>query len=109
MEQRLAGDLREFVELLNAHDVRYLLVGGFAVAYHGVARLTDDIDFWIEPSSDNADRVLKVLDAFGFGSLGLEQSDFIAPDQVVQLGYPPNRIDLMTRILGVSFDEAWNA
>ena len=103
----LAKDLREFIELLNSHDVRYLIVGGFAVAYHGFPRMTGDIDFFVEATEQNAERLAAVLEAFGFGSLGLKASDFTEPDTIIQLGYPPNRIDIITTLSGTSWAEAW--
>jgi hypothetical protein len=107
--RKLHPDWREFIELLNSHQVRYLVVGGFAVAFHGYPRMTEDIDFFLDPSSENAARVLKVLADFGFGSLDLAEDDFATQDRVVQLGYPPYRIDLITSISGLTFEEAWAA
>jgi hypothetical protein len=106
---RLQKDLREFIELLNSNDVRYLIVGGHAVAYHGYPRTTGDIDFFVEVSEDNAAKLEKVLVGFGFGSLGLTAKDFREPGTIIQLGYPPNRIDLVTSISGVAFAEAWES
>ena len=103
----LEEDLREFVELLNALNVRYMVVGAFAVAYHGYPRFTGDIDFFIERSLDNAERLVQVIERFGFGELNLSAEDFLREDQVIQLGISPNRIDLLTFLSGVSFDEAW--
>ena len=103
----LQEDLREFVELLNSHDVHFVIVGAFALAYHGHARYTSDIDLFIEKSSENADRILGALREFGFGDIGLTQEDLAQKDQVVQLGVAPNRIDLLTFLSGVSFQEAW--
>lgn len=103
----LSNDFREWFGLLNAHSVRYLVVGGYAVAFHGHPRYTKDIDVWVDATQANAGRLLDALDAFGFGSLGLELDDFVLPDRVVQLGRPPNRIDLLTSVSGVEFDEAW--
>ncbi|MFH2008671.1 MAG: hypothetical protein ABI333_18940 [bacterium] len=104
---KLQRDLREFIALLNSHGVEYLLVGGHAVAFHGYPRYTGDIDFFIRPSAANAARMLAVLSDFGFGGAGLTEDDFTRPGQVVQLGQPPNRIDILTQISGVEFDEAW--
>ena len=103
----LNPDFKEFAELLNAHRVDYLLVGGYALAAHGHPRYTGDIDFWVRLAADIIDRLLRVLDAFGFGSLGLKPGDFAA-DTVVQLGQPPRRIDLLTSIDGVDFDACWS-
>jgi hypothetical protein len=105
---KLQRDLREFIALLNSHEAEYLLVGGHAVAFHGYPRYTGDIDFLIRPTATNATRVLAVLNAFGFGGVGLSESDFARPGQVVQLGRPPNRIDILTQISGVDFEEAWD-
>lgn len=105
----LSQDFREFVASLNASGARYLVVGGYAVALHGHPRYTKDIDIWIENTPDNASRVVKALDGFGFGSLGLTEADFLAPDQIIQLGYPPNRIDLLTSLSGVDFTVCYPA
>src|SRR5437588_259781 len=105
--EKLQSDLREFIELLNSHEVRYLIVGGYAVAYHGHPRFTGDIEFFIEASSENASKLMAVLNDFGFGGIGLKASDFDRPDQIVQLGYPPNRIDLITSLSGATFADAW--
>ena len=104
---RLPKHLREFIELLNSHDVRYLIVGGYAVAYHGFPRTTGDIDLFIEASLENAARLQEVLVQFGFGSLGLTLGDFLERGTIIQLGYPPHRIDLVTSISGVTFADAW--
>jgi hypothetical protein len=104
---QLQTDLSEFVGLLNSRNVEYLVVGGHAVAFHGHPRFTGDIDFFINASAENAHRVLEVLAGFGFGDLGITVDDLTAPDRVIQLGRPPNRIDILTTISGVSFAEAW--
>jgi nucleotidyltransferase AbiEii toxin of type IV toxin-antitoxin system len=105
---KLERDLREFIELLNARDVRYLIVGAYALAHHGHPRYTGDIDFFVEASTQNAERISQVLEQFGFANVGVDEEDFTAADQVVQLGVEPHRMDLMTSISGVSFEEAWN-
>ena len=94
-------DFSEFVSLLNAHGVEYLVVGGYALAAHGHPRFTGDLDIWLQQSKANASRVLDALRAFGFGSLDISVSGLLKPDGVVQLGYPPGRIDLLTSIDGV--------
>ena len=104
----LEEDLREFIELLNALEVRYIVVGAFAVAYHGRPRYTADIDLFIERSLENAKRIVSAIEQFGFGDLGLSAEDFLQEDQVIQLGVAPNRIDLLTFLSGVSFEEAWS-
>ena len=107
MTLNLQKDLREFVELLNAHDVHFVIVGAFALAYHGHARYTSDIDLFIETSNENAERILRAVRDFGFDDIGLTQEDLTHKDQVVQLGVAPNRIDLLTVLNGVSFQDAW--
>ncbi len=99
----LNQDLREFLELLNVHSVKYLVIGGYAVAAHGHPRNTKDIDIWFEMSAENADRLLAALHDFGFGTLNITQADFLTPDWIVQLGNPPNRIDLISTPTGVDF------
>jgi hypothetical protein len=103
----LEEDLREFVGLLNALNVRYVVVGAFAVAHHGYARFTADIDLFIESSSENAERLVQVIEKFGFADLNLSVNDFLQEDQVIQLGIAPNRIDLLTYLSGVNFQDAW--
>jgi predicted nucleotidyltransferase len=103
----LQKDLKEFVELLNGLDVRFLIVGAFAVAYHGYPRYTSDVDIFVENSAENAKLLMKAIHEFGFGDIGLTKEDFMRKDQVIQLGIAPNRIDVMTFISGVSFEEAW--
>lgn len=100
----LNKDFKEFIESLNDNRVRYLVVGGYAVALHGHPRYTKDIDIWIALTPENAKQVVKALHQFGFGSLGLTPEDFLVPSQVVQLGYPPSRIDLLTSLKGVDFE-----
>lgn len=103
----LSPDFKEFVSALDARGVRYLVVGGYAVAFHGHPRYTKDLDIWLDATQDNARAVVAALADFGFASLGLTESDFLELDQIVQLGYPPNRIDLLTSVPGPSFEEAW--
>jgi len=102
-------DFREFIESLNDNGVRYLVVGGYAVALHGYPRYTKDIDIWVEMTAENAANIIKALDQFGFGSLGVDEAEFTVPDQMLQLGYPPGRIDLLTTLPGVEFSECYAA
>lgn len=104
----LDADLRELLALLIAHRVEFLVAGGHAVAFHGYPRLTEDLDLYVRPTTDNGARIVAALDGFGFGSLGLTKEDFTAHDRVIQLGRAPNRVDLLTRLWGVEFDEAWS-
>ena len=103
----LHKDLREFIASLNSHHVDYLIVGAFALAFHGLPRYTGDIDILVRATPENAAHVAQVLKEFSFASLGLSAADFVQPEQVIQLGYPPNRIDLLTSITGVQFEDAW--
>ena len=103
----LNQDFKEFIQSLNDNGVRYLVVGGYAVALHCHPRYTKDMDVWVEMSVENASKIVKALDQFGFGSLDLKDSDFVVPDQIIQLGYPPRRIDIMTTIPGVDFSECY--
>jgi predicted nucleotidyltransferase len=105
----LSQDFREFIELLNSNEVRYLVVGGYAVAFHGYPRYTKDLDVWIYADPENVEKLIRALKQFGFGSLGLTPDDFLTPDQVIQLGYPPNRIDLLTSFKGVDFKNAYES
>lgn len=106
---KLQADLREFVGLLVSRKVEFLVVGGHAVAFHGHPRVTEEMDLLVRPSLENGRRIVEVLEAFGFGQLGLSADSFIAPDRMIQLGRPPNRINLLTGISGVIFEEAWAA
>ncbi len=105
----LSPDFREFVQSLNDNGVRYLVVGGYAVALHGHPRYTKDLDIWLWLDRDNATSVLAALEQFGFGALGLQPEDFLVADQIIQLGYPPNRIDLLTTLPGVEFAPCYAA
>lgn len=105
----LSSDLREFIRLLNTKSVKYVIVGAWALAFHGRPRYTGDIDIFVAREQDNADRLMDVIEAFGFGQIGIKRDDFLQVDHVVQLGRAPNRIDLLTGISGVTFDEAWQS
>jgi hypothetical protein len=102
-------DFRDLLAALVQRDVRFLVVGAHALAAHGVPRVTGDLDVWVEPAPANAASVWQALVEFGapLDSLGIRESDFLQPDQVIQFGLPPYRIDMMTSISGVSFEEAW--
>jgi len=105
----LNPDFKEFIQSLNDNQVRYLVIGGYAVALHGYPRYTKDIDIWIEMTPGNAENMMKALADFGFASVDLQPADFLVPDQVVQLGYPPNRIDLITTPDGVNFETCYSS
>jgi hypothetical protein len=102
----IRSDFKELLELFNRHKVEYLIVGGYALAFHGAPRVTGDIDLFVRPTDENAERILAALDEFGFGSLNLSKDDFTTPGMVVQLGVPPVRIDIITRVSGVSWEKA---
>jgi hypothetical protein len=103
----LNRDFKEFLQSLNDNQVAYLVIGGYAVAYHGYPRYTKDIDIWIDATPGNAIGIVNALHQFGFASLGLRVEDFLVLDQIIQLGYPPNRIDLLTSVSGVDFASCW--
>jgi hypothetical protein len=103
----LPEDWRAFIESLNSHGVEYVVVGAVALAHHGHPRYTGDLDVLVRNSAENTQRLGKALGEFGFGSLGLRTADFTDSYRVVQLGVAPNRIDLLTSLTGVTFDEAW--
>ena len=94
------------LELFNKHKVEYLVVGGYPLVFRGAPRVTGDIDLFVHPTSDNAERILAALDEFGFGSLSLSRDDFTTPGMVVQLGVPPVRVDIITKVSGVSWEKA---
>jgi len=100
-------DFKELLELFNAHRVEYLIVGAYALAVHGVPRATGDLDLWVNPTPENASRILGALEEFGVGGLDLSVADFVKPEHVVQLGVQPVRVDLVTAIDGVRWDKAW--
>jgi hypothetical protein len=104
----ISQDFKEFIELLNKYKVEYLVVGGYAVAMYGYPRFTGDIDFWVKPSDENAKKIIKSLNEFGFGGYDISENDFKGQDSVVQLGYPPNRIDIITGVTGLNFEECFN-
>ncbi|HUZ59833.1 MAG TPA: DUF6036 family nucleotidyltransferase [Hanamia sp.] len=103
----LERDIIEFIELCNKHDVRYLVIGGYAVSVHGYPRSTKDIDVCIEMSERNASKMVQVINVFGFSSLKLKKEDFLKKNFITQLGFPPLRIDILNDLYGVPFEEAW--
>ena len=99
-------DFRDFLALLNEHEARFMIVGGYALAHHGAPRFTGDIDVFVKPDHENAKRIINALADFGFSSLDLTIDDFLDQNKVVQLGLPPVRIDIITSISGVTWEEA---
>jgi hypothetical protein len=104
----LNPDFRDMLSMFIAEEVEFLVVGAYALSFHGVPRATGDLDFWIGRSEENAERVFRALQSFGAPTLDLTISDLLTPDLVFQIGIEPNRIDILTAIDGVEFDEAWN-
>ncbi len=100
-------DYEEFLELLNRHKVRYCIIGAYALSFHARPRYTKDIDILVEASLDNAQRILAVLEEFGFSSLNLRVEDFSEKGNIIQLGYEPVRIDIITSIKGLDFSDIW--
>ncbi len=105
----LPPDFKEFLRLLNAHHVEYLLIGGYAVAYHGYPRATADMDIWIAVHPRNAERVVATLREFGFDLPELSPGLFLKEDQIIRMGVPPVRIEIATGISGISFGECYAA
>ncbi len=99
-------DFEELFELLNKHSVKYIVVGGYALAFHGAPRYTGDIDVFVKPDQENARNILHALDDFGFGDLDVSEKDFSEPDMVIQLGVPPVRVDFITSLSGLDWEAA---
>ena len=104
----LYPDFKEFIQLLNAEQVEYLVGGGYAVTWHGYPRYTGDIDIWIHATPENASRMIRVLEQFGAGSAGITAKDFLDDRfEVFKMGREPIRIDMMTRMKGLEFPPAF--
>lgn len=106
---QLPEDFKEFLKLLNAHGVEYLIVGGYAVGYYGYPRATGDLDVWISKRHGNVKKIISVLKEFGFDNPELTEDLFIKEDKIVRLGNPPLRIEIMTSISGVEFNECYDS
>jgi len=106
MDITLPPDFKEFLRLLNEHRVEYLLIGGYAVGYYGYPRATNDMDIWIAARPDNAARMVTVLREFGFHTPQLSEDLFLS-DKIVRMGVPPMRLEILTTISGVQFDECY--
>jgi len=104
---KLHPDFSDFVEALNDNNVKYVVVGSFALAFHGSPRATGDIDFWIRPTTSNAKALIKALEVFGFGALDISEEDIVS-GKIIQLGFPPVRIDIITIIDGLIPEEIWD-
>lgn len=107
MNTRLPPDFKEFLRLLNAHHVEYLLIGGYAVGYHGYPRATVDMDVWVALNPANAEKIVAVLEEFGFQSPELTTELFLTEKRIIRMGVPPLRIEVTTGIDGVEFDECY--
>ena len=104
---RLFQDFADFIILLQKHKVDYLVVGGYAVGIHSQAKMTQDIDFWIRPTVGNAENLIKVFEEFGIPDINISVNDLTKSGSVIQFGNPPLRVDILTSIDGVEFEEAF--
>lgn len=107
MELELPDDFKEFLALLNEHGVEYLLIGGYAVGYHGYPRATNDLDIWIAVHSQNAERLVATLQAFGFPASDLSANIFLHAEDIIRMGVPPMRIEIIPSISGVDFETCY--
>ena len=107
MALTLPPDFKEFLKLLKEHDVRYLLIGGYAVGYHGYARATEDMDIWVAIHPDNAKKLVSTLKAFGLDDSTLTPELFLQKPKIIRMGFPPMRLEITTSISGVDFDECY--
>ena len=103
----LNKDFREFIESLNSNGVKFIVLGGYALAFHGHPRYTKDLDVWLELSTENAEKTKAALTDFGFSGLDISTDDLLTEGLVIQLGHPPNRIDLINSPDGIGFAECW--
>ena len=103
--ENLNPDFLDFITLLEQRSVEYMIVGGYAVGFHGFPRYTGDIDFFVSINEENAEKLVRVLDDFGFGGIGIEREDFLKPYFVVEIGREPRKIQILTGIDGVNFQE----
>ncbi|MBI5215436.1 MAG: nucleotidyltransferase [Ignavibacteriae bacterium] len=104
---KLPPDFKDFLKLLNENEVKYLLIGGYAVGYHGYVRTTNDLDIWVNPTAYNAERVVTVLQKFGFDLPDVKVDLFLQEKRIIRMGNPPMRIELCTSISGVNFDDCF--
>lgn len=103
----LPPDFKEFLKLLKEYDVQYLLIGGYAVGYHGYARATDDMDIWVAIHPDNAQKLVSALKAFGLNDPNLTPELFLQKPKIIRMGFPPMRLEISTSISGVDFEECY--
>ena len=107
MAMILPPDFKEFLKLLKEHDVRYLLIGGYAVGYHGYARATEDMDIWVAIHPENAQKIFSTLKDFGLNDPNLNPELFLQKPKIIRMGFPPMRLEITTSISGVEFDECY--
>lgn len=100
-------DYLDFLKILNKNEVIYMIIGGYALAAHDIPRFTGDIDIWVRSDHENAEKIVKAISDFGFGSLGISKEDFLSKNYFVQMGYAPVRIDITANISGITFEEAF--
>jgi len=103
----LNPDFKDMLSCLNDERAEYIIVGAYALAAHGHVRATGDIDIWIRSSADNATKVIRALKTFGAPTSNVSETDLLLPDLIPQIGVAPCRIDIITGIDGVAFDDAW--
>ena len=108
VKMELTNIFEDFIKRLNAAQAQYIIAGGFAVAIYGYPRYTGDIDIWINPNPENAKKVLRAIKEIGFSEDDVNMEDLTTPDVLIQLGYPPNRIDISTGLEGVQFAGCWS-
>lgn len=109
MDLRLPPDFKEFLKLLKEYDVRYLLIGGYAVGYHGYPRTTDDLDIWIAIHPDNANKLVAVMKSFGLEDPNLTPELFLQKPKIIRMGFPPMRLEISTAISGVEFEDCYQS
>ena len=105
---KIHPDFYDFVKALNSCKVDYVIVGAYSLAFHGFPRATGDIDFWIKPDGTNAERMLKALSIFGFEELNIVAEDVLS-GKIIQLGFPPVRIDIISKLTGLTSEEIWES
>jgi hypothetical protein len=109
MDLQLPPDFKEFLKLLKGYEVRYLLIGGYAVGYHGYPRATEDLDIWVAIHPENAEKLVAVLKAFGLDDPALTPELFLQKPKIIRMGFPPMRLEITTSISGVEFEECYRS
>ena len=109
MALTLPPDFKEFLKLLKEHEVRYLLIGGYAGGYHGYARATEDMDIWVAIHPENARKIVSALKSFGFDDPAITSELFLQKPKIIRMGFPPMRLEITTSVSGVEFDECYRS